>query len=92
MPCESELEKLQCKINRHFKHNSIYEILQSLENASYRGDDWATDTLSLLMAKSPTALKMILEQLKRREEKTIIESLNKELVGIVSNPQKSLCY
>jgi len=79
VPRESELEKQQCMINRHFKHDSIEDIFLSLKNASYNGDVWATNTLKLLQTKSPTSLKVTLEQLIRGKEKTILECFKMEL-------------
>lgn len=65
-PAPSELEHLRPAIDRHFAHGSVEEILDSLEREPRpERRDWATRTAALLRRRSPTMLKVTLEQLRR---------------------------
>jgi len=65
-PAPGELEALRPAIDRHFAHASVEEIVASLEaeRAPEHGD-WARRTLEALAKRSPTMLKVTLEQLRR---------------------------
>lgn len=75
----SELEVKQESINKHFVYNSIEAIIRSLEESSLLGDDWAEKIKATLLEKSPTSLKVTLEQLIRGRGLSIKECLVMEL-------------
>lgn len=77
--CEeaSYLKKREKEINKHFKYDTIEAIFSSL--SSEDDNDWAKDTLELLKSKSPSSLKVTLEQLVRGRDKDIRECLMMEL-------------
>lgn len=67
------------KIDRHFSLESMEEIMQSLDSAALEGDEWAAQTADLLRSKSPTSLKVTLEQMKRGSGKPLVECFEMEL-------------
>ncbi|ACA40495.1 enoyl-CoA hydratase/isomerase family protein [Lysinibacillus sphaericus] len=73
----SELEKLQTVINHHFSRNSVEEIIQSL---NHDPSEFARDTKNLLLSKSPSSLKITLQQLIDAREKTVEECLNTDFM------------
>lgn len=58
----SKLEKTFESINDHFKHDTVEEILDSLKASNV---EYAREIYDILMSKSPTSLKVTLEQLRR---------------------------
>jgi enoyl-CoA hydratase len=75
-PGESFLEKHREPIDRIFSGSSVEGILKGLENEGGVWRDWAQNTLSVLAKKSPLALKVAFEQLRRgRNYKTLKEAL-----------------
>ncbi|MHA6260402.1 enoyl-CoA hydratase/isomerase family protein [Sporosarcina sp. CAU 1771] len=74
----SELMKNQEKIDKHFKHDSMEDIVLSLETAATEGDEWADRTLKTLLTKSPTSLKVTLRQLIKGKDMTLWEALEME--------------
>jgi enoyl-CoA hydratase len=75
-PGESWLETHREPVNRIFSAPSLDGIIRGLENEEGRWRDWAQETLSALAKKSPLALKVTFEQLKRgKSYKTLKEAL-----------------
>ena len=65
-PVPGELASLRPAIDRHFAHPSVEAIVHSLEAESHPGLlPWADKTRALLAKRSPTLLKVTLEQLRR---------------------------
>lgn len=64
-PGESYLEKHREPIGRIFSAPSLEEILRRLENERGAWQDFAQETLAALSKKSPLALKVAFEQLRR---------------------------
>jgi enoyl-CoA hydratase/carnithine racemase len=80
----SELERLRPAIDRHFAHRTIEAIALSLateEESAYR--PWAEATRAGLAQRSPTLLKVTLEQLRRGRDMTLADCLRMEL-GLVN--------
>ncbi|PIJ97446.1 enoyl-CoA hydratase/isomerase family protein [Lysinibacillus sphaericus] len=73
----SELENLQTVINHHFSRNTVEEIIQSL---NHDPSEFARDTKNLLLSKSPSSLKITLQQLIDAREKTVEECLNTDFM------------
>jgi len=74
---KSELELIHEDIDHHFKHDTVEEIINSLtEEPSL---EWSQKIKETLLEKSPTSLKVTLEQLKRGENLSIKECLVMEL-------------
>ncbi len=66
VPVPGELTSLRPAIDRHFAHASIEAIVASLEaEADPVLQPWADKTRALLAKRSPTLLKVTLEQLRR---------------------------
>ena len=64
------------EINQHFCFATIEEILASLEKSN---SDWARDTVQLLLQRSPTSLKVTLEQLHRAKDKSFDDVIKMDL-------------
>ncbi|GED15280.1 enoyl-CoA hydratase/isomerase family protein [Aneurinibacillus migulanus] len=62
---ESPLAKVQDKVDRHFNHHSVADILASLDRSAAEGDEWAAETAKTLREKSPISMAVALEQLVR---------------------------
>jgi enoyl-CoA hydratase len=78
-PGESWLKQHREPINRIFSASSIEDIVTGLENEKGSWKDWAQETLGTLAKKSPLALKVTFEQLRRGERyKTLKEALTME--------------
>ena len=78
-PAASELQALRPAIDRHFRHDSIEAIAESLQ--AERQDEvgeWARKTAEALARRSPTMLKVTLEQLRRGERMTLAECFEME--------------
>jgi enoyl-CoA hydratase len=75
-PGESFLEQRREPIGRIFSASSVEGILRALENDDGPWRDWAQETLAVLAKKSPLALKVTFEQIRRgRHYKTLKEAL-----------------
>jgi enoyl-CoA hydratase len=75
-PGESWLEKRREPIDRIFSASSAGGIIKGLENEEGPWRDWAQETLGTLAKKSPLALKVTFEQLRRgKSYKTLKEAL-----------------
>ena len=80
----SEIERLRPAIDRHFAHRTIEAIALSLateERAEYRA--WAEATIAGLAQRSPTLLKVTLEQLRRGRNMSLADCFRMEL-GLVN--------
>jgi enoyl-CoA hydratase len=64
-PGEGFLQSHREPVDRIFKANSVEHILKGLEEEEGRFRDWARETLGVLARKSPLALKVTFEQLRR---------------------------
>lgn len=66
-PCPESamMQGVSHDIESHFRYNTLEEIVQSLEEASENGNKWAEETVKTILTKSPTSLKVTLEQLIR---------------------------
>lgn len=73
------IAKLEEKINYHFSFSTMEEIVQSLEQAAEKGDEWADDVVKTILKKSPTSLKVTLKQLEVGKKKTMKECFEMEL-------------
>lgn len=71
----SELETMQEIIDEYFKYDSVEEIMNSLKSS----DEWGKKTHDLLSQKSPSSLKVTLEQIIRGKSLDIRECLMMEL-------------
>lgn len=76
---ESSLAELEEKINKHFGFDRMEDIVDSLREASNRGDEWADKTLKVMLSKSPTSLKVTLKQLVEGKKKSMKECFMMEL-------------
>ena len=79
----SEIERLRPAIDRHFAHRTIEAIALSLateERAEFR--PWTEATLAGLAQRSPTLLKVTLEQLRRGRGMALADCLRMELTLI----------
>ncbi len=75
-----ELARLRPAIDRHFAHASVEAIVASLEaERSPEHADWAQRTLQALAKRSPTMLKVTLEQLRRGEGMALADVFRMEL-------------
>ncbi len=63
-------------INHHFCFSTVEEIVASLEKSN---SDWAQDMLQLLLQRSPTSLKVTLEQLHRAKDKSFDDVIKMDL-------------
>jgi enoyl-CoA hydratase/carnithine racemase len=79
-PAPGELEPLRAAIDAHFAHDSVEAILAALESEQ-RPDyaAWAARTAQALRKRSPTMLKVTLEQLRRGAGLSLADCLRMEL-------------
>ncbi len=64
-PETASFEALCGTIEEHFKHDSLEAIVEALSISASAGDAWAGSVKALILEKSPTSLKVTLEQLVR---------------------------
>lgn len=74
----SELRVNQELINHHFQYDTVEEIVESLRSYSINGNEWATQELNNILSKSPTSLKVTLQQLINGKDKSLNECLEME--------------
>ena len=75
-----DLEPLRDAIERHFAHDSVEAIVASLQaEDDPRHAHWAGRTLEALAKRSPTMLKVTLEQLKRGAALSLADCFRMEL-------------
>jgi enoyl-CoA hydratase/carnithine racemase len=75
-----ELEALRPAIDRHFAADSVEAIVASLRSErSPEHREWAARTLELLAKRSPTLLKVTLEQLRRGAGMSLADCFRMEL-------------
>ncbi|MDE5413702.1 enoyl-CoA hydratase/isomerase family protein [Alkalihalobacterium chitinilyticum] len=75
----SNLATTQEKINQHFSHETMEEIIASLQSDAAH-DEWAKETLTTLLTKSLTSLKVTLRQLQEGEKKSLVECFKMEFI------------
>ncbi len=75
----SDISRLREKIDAHFAYDTMEEIVSSLKKAGKEGDEWANKTVENLLTKSPTSLKVTLEQLIQGKEKSLMDCFKMEL-------------
>ena len=79
-PAPGELEPMREAIDRHFGHASVEAIVDSLAaERAPRYLDWAQRTRAALARRSPTLLKITLEQLRRGATLGLADCLRMEL-------------
>jgi enoyl-CoA hydratase/carnithine racemase len=78
-PDPAPLEDLSHEIEFHFGQSTLEAIVQTLEEASAQGHSWAEKTVETILTKSPTSLKVTLEQLIRGENLSIKDCFVMEL-------------
>lgn len=76
-PDPAPLTSLQTKIDQYFAGNNLESILNILEQDQ---SDWAKNTLHLLHSRSPTSLKVILQQLRVTNEADITACLRLDYI------------
>nr|WP_181210395.1 enoyl-CoA hydratase/isomerase family protein [Psychrobacter sp. D2]MBA2057857.1 enoyl-CoA hydratase/isomerase family protein [Psychrobacter sp. D2] len=74
----SLLKNLQKEIDRHFQYETVEEIIESLHGEALKGDGWAAQEVLNLLSKSPTSLKVTLQQLINGIGKSLDECLEME--------------
>lgn len=66
-----------------FRHDEVEKIVDDLGVLTEKGDEavghWASETLKMLQARSPTSLKVGLEAMRKGQRMTLGEALNMEL-------------
>jgi enoyl-CoA hydratase/carnithine racemase len=78
-PAASELRSLHPAIERHFVHASVEAIVESLDSEQRpEFAEWARKTGQALQRRSPTMLKVTLEQLRRGANMTLAECFEME--------------
>lgn len=65
-----------------FRHNNVEKIIEDLEVLTSNEDlevvRWASETLTMLLARSPTSLKVALEAIRRGKELSLLQALEME--------------
>lgn len=74
----SELRVNQELINHHFQYDTVEEIVASLRSDSTNGNEWTTQELNNILSKSPTSLKVTLQQLINGKDRSLNECLEME--------------
>lgn len=75
----SEIKRIKNKIDEHFCYKSVEEIVSSLEKAAKNGDEWASETVKTILGKSPTSLKVTLQQLINGKDRAMLECFTMEM-------------
>lgn len=73
----SELASLQNKIDQHFSNYTVEQIVASLDNDASK---FSHETKQLLLSKSPSSLKITLQQLIDARDKTLEECFATDLI------------
>lgn len=74
---EGKLANLQDEIDRHFKHETVESIIQSLENSD---TPFANKTREMLLSKSPLSLKVTLKKMIDDEHKSLDDCLASDFI------------
>jgi enoyl-CoA hydratase/carnithine racemase len=75
-----ELERMRTAIDRHFAHETVEAIAASLESERAEGFvEWAARTRAALDKRSPTMLKVALEQIRRGARLSLADCFRMEL-------------
>lgn len=75
----SSLAAVQEKVDTHFGHESVADILASLDQAAQAGDEWARETAATLRTKSPISMAVALEQLIRGKNMSAADCFRMEM-------------
>jgi len=78
LPSISQLAIVQEDINRHFQYETVEEIVKSLQDDAFTGNEWAAREVHTLLSKSPTSLKVTLQQLINGKGRSLNECLEME--------------
>lgn len=75
----SNLKQIETQIQKHFSLDTIEEILNSLRHSAEHNDDhWAANKWKSLQEKSPTSLKVALEQVNRAQHLSLAQCFQME--------------
>lgn len=74
-PEDSELRIVQGEVDKHFSNTSVEDILQSLDQSA---TPFAEKTRASILSKSPSSLKVTIQQLINGEGKSIRECLDRD--------------
>ncbi|KAH9945844.1 3-hydroxyisobutyryl-coenzyme A hydrolase [Epithele typhae] len=71
-------------VDRAFRHNTVEEIIADLKDMSGTHKDesirqWASETLDVLLLRSPTSLKVALAAIRKGKSLTLLEALQMEM-------------
>ncbi|WP_246096912.1 enoyl-CoA hydratase/isomerase family protein [Psychrobacillus soli] len=77
-PSISQLSIEQEDIDCHFQYETVEEIVKSLQSEASVGNEWAALTVHTLLSKSPTSLKVTLQQLINGKGRSLNECLEME--------------
>jgi enoyl-CoA hydratase/carnithine racemase len=86
---ESAIARLQNKIDEHFSHEMMEDIINSLKAAVEKGDEWAAKTADTILSKPPVSLKVALKQLQKGQDLSLKQCLQMELtlgISFMKNP------
>ncbi|MEH6386865.1 enoyl-CoA hydratase/isomerase family protein [Pseudomonas profundi] len=76
----SELKAIQHTIDRHFAHNSLADIRQSLTTEECEAyQDWAEKTAAVIDSRSPLAMSVTLEMIRRGRDLDLADCFAMEL-------------
>ncbi|SFE53480.1 enoyl-CoA hydratase/isomerase family protein [Alteribacillus iranensis] len=81
------LQSIQGKIDKHFRHNKVEKIIESL--SAERNDKWAEKTLQTIRGLSALSLKTTLEQIVRGEHASVLDCFQMEMelsMNFMDNP------
>jgi 3-hydroxyisobutyryl-CoA hydrolase len=82
-PLPSFVGATRVALDSAFCHNTVEEIIGELQALTETEDlsvkHWASETLAMLLARSPTSLKVALEAIRRGRQMTLGRALNMEL-------------
>lgn len=74
----SQLEHTLEDINRHFQYETVEGIVESLQSEVLKGNEWAAQEVNTILSKSPTSLKVTLQQLINGQGRSLSECLDME--------------
>lgn len=77
-PGRSHLSVEKEEIGRHFQYETVEEIVDSLQNTTADGNEWAELAVKNILSKSPTSLKVTLQQLINGQNQSLLECLEME--------------
>jgi len=78
-PQSSFLSENQSRIDQHFGYEQVEDIMASLTQATLEKCEWSREKLTILKQKSPTSLKVALEQNRRGRSLSLEECFQMEV-------------